>query len=66
MKEAAEIQCIIDAFGMKASIVAKAMKVTTNTVRKKKSSKELSHSFNQENLQDLKKYILKQAQKINL
>ncbi|MGI0106765.1 hypothetical protein [Salinimicrobium sp. WS361] len=59
-----EIQKIIDTFGMKAEVAAKAMGVTTATFRKKKSEKSLDHSFNQKNLEDLKDYIVTSAKKL--
>ncbi len=59
-----EIENILQAFGMKAEVAAKAMGVTVDTFRKKKSDKSEGHSFNDKNLQDLKDYIIANAEKL--
>lgn len=60
-----KIQSIVDTFGMKAEVVAKAMNVTTGTYRKKKSEKSSDHCFNEKNLNDLIVYIKTESEKLN-
>ncbi len=55
---------VMEAFGMTAEVVAKAMSVSVDTVRKKKSEKSADHSFNVKNYNDLVDYIKKEASKI--
>lgn len=59
-----QIKQIIEAFGMDAKTCAKAMHITTQTFRCKLSDKNDRHQFNEKNLEDLKKYIKKEADKI--
>lgn len=55
---------IINLFGMKYEIVAKAMGVSSTTVAKKMQDAENGHSFNLKNLDDLKKYIIRVTKEI--
>lgn len=66
MTPSQKIKKILEIFGMKASVAAKAMGVTENTFGKKSSEKESAsnHSFNEKNFLDLKKYIVEQSKKL--
>jgi hypothetical protein len=59
-----KINQIVDVFGMKADVAAKAMKITTGVYRKNKSEKVLTHKFNSKNLENLIDYIKKEAGKL--
>lgn len=48
---------ILDDFGMTGNKAAEAMGVTYATFRNKKNDNAKGHSFNEKNLEDLKKYI---------
>lgn len=61
-----QIQEIVDTFGMKAEVAAKAMNITVGTFRKKKSEKSDDHCFNQKNLDDLIIYIKTESELLNL
>ena len=57
----AQILAIVETFGMKGKVVAKAMGITETTYNMKKSPVENAHSFNEKNLRDLVAYIKRQA-----
>lgn len=59
-----EINRIVEIFGMKASVIAQAMGITQQTYYSKKDPKNDRHQFNQKNLDDLKKYLKEQIQKL--
>lgn len=59
-----KIQQVIDTFGMKDDIVAKAMNVTVQTIRNKRNEKAIRHSFNEKNYTNLIAYIKKEAEKL--
>ncbi len=66
MTPSQKIKKILDTFGIKGSIAAKAMNVTESTFNKKNCEKESAsnHSFNEKNFQDLKNYVKKEAEKL--
>lgn len=66
MTPSQKIKKILEIFGMKASVAAKAMGVTENTFGKKSSEKESAsnHSFNEKNYNDLRDYVKKEAEKL--
>lgn len=55
---------IVETFGMKGSVVAKAMHITEPTYNSKKNPKNDRHKFNEKNLQDLIHYIKQEAEKL--
>ena len=55
---------IVEAFGMKSGVVAKAMNITEATYNSKKNPKNDRHKFNEKNLQDLINYIKAEAEKL--
>lgn len=59
-----KIQQVIDTFGMKDNIVAKAMGITVGVVRKNRSDKVPTHNFNEKNHNDLVVYIKNEAEKL--
>lgn len=59
-----KIQQVIDTFGMKDDIVAKAMNISVGTVRKNRSDKATRHNFNGKNYNNLIAYIKKEADKL--
>lgn len=59
-----DIERITEIFGMKASVCAKAMNITEQTFRSKKTDKNPRHCFNEKNLQDLIAYIKSEAEKL--
>lgn len=60
----AQVLAIVETFGMKGKVVAKAMGITETTYNMKKVAAENGHSFNEKNLQDLVAYIKQAAEKI--
>ena len=60
----AQVLAIVETFGMKGKVVAKAMGITETTYNMKKVAAENGHSFNEKNLQDLVAYIKKEAGKL--
>lgn len=58
-----EIERIMDVFCMKADIATKAMGMSANAFRLKKLGKNYRY-FSSKNLQDLKKYIKQEADKL--
>lgn len=50
--------------GINGRVIAKAMGITYNTFKKKNSDNEQTHSFNEKNLNDLKKYLKKYIEKL--
>ena len=60
----AQILAIVETFGMKGKVVAKAMGITETTYNMKKVAAENGHSFNEKNLQDLVAYIKQAVEKI--
>lgn len=60
----AQVLAIVETFGMKGKIVAKAMGITETTYNMKKVAAENGHSFNEKNLQDLVAYIKQAVEKI--
>lgn len=59
-----QIKQIIEKFGMDAKTCAIAMSITTQTFRNKMSDKNDRHKFNEKNLQNLKKYLKTEAEKL--
>lgn len=59
-----KIQQVIDTFGMKDDVVAKAMNITVGTVRKNRSEKVTTHKFNPKNYSDLVTYIKNKASEL--
>lgn len=59
-----EIQQIIETFGMKAEVCAKAMNITTQTFRCKLSDKNERHRFTEKNLEDLRFFIKNEAKNL--
>ena len=60
----AQVLAIVETFGMKGKVVAKAMGVTESTYNMKKVAAENGHSFNEKNLRDLVAYIKQAVEKI--
>ena len=60
----AQILAIVETFGMKGKVVAKAMGITETTYNMKKVAADNGHSFNEKNLQDLVAYIKQAVEKI--
>lgn len=60
----AQVLAIVETFGMKGKVVAKAMGITETTYNMKKVAAENGHSFNEKNLQDLVAYIKQAVEKI--
>lgn len=60
----AQVLAIVETFGMKGKIVAKAMGITETTYNMKKVAAENGHSFNEKNLRDLVAYIKEEAGKL--
>ena len=60
----AQILAIVETFGMKGKVVAKAMGITETTYNMKKVAAENGHSFNEKNLRDLVAYIKQAVEKI--
>ena len=60
----AQILAIVETFGMKGKVVAKAMGITETTYNMKKVAAENGHSFNEKNLRVLVTYIKKEAEKL--
>lgn len=60
----AQVLAIVETFGMKGKVVAKAMGITETTYNMKKVAAENGHSFNEKNLQDLVAYIKQEAGKL--
>ncbi|MFC2634286.1 MAG: hypothetical protein ACFNZU_02230 [Capnocytophaga granulosa] len=60
----AQVLAIVETFGMKGKVVAKAMGITETTYNMKKVAADNGHSFNEKNLQDLVAYIKQAAEKI--
>ena len=60
----AQVLAIVETFGMKGKVVAKAMGITETTYNMKKVATENGHSFNEKNLRDLVAYIKQEAEKI--
>ena len=60
----AQVLAIVETFGMKGKVVAKAMGITETTYNMKKVAAENGHSFNEKNLRDLVAYIKQEAEKI--
>lgn len=58
-----KIQTVIDAFGMKDNVVAKAMGISVQTVRNNRSERATRHWFNEKNYNDLIAYIKKEVKK---
>ena len=61
----AQVLAIVETFGMKGKVVAKAMGITETTYNMKKVAAENGHSFNEKNLRDLVAYIKQEAEKIS-
>lgn len=59
-----EIYRIVDLFGMKASVIAKAMGISQQTFYSKKDPNNSRHHFNPKNLADLIAYIKTEADKL--
>ena len=62
----AQVLAIVETFGMKGKVVAKAMGITETTYNMKKVAAENGHSFNEKNLRDLVAYIKQEAGKLTL
>lgn len=60
----AQVLAIVETFGMKGKVVAKAMGITETTYNMKKVAAENGHSFNEKNLRDLVAYIKQAVEKI--
>ena len=60
----AQVLAIVETFGMKGKVVAKAMGITETTYNMKKVAAENGHSFNEKNLRDLVAYIKQEVEKI--
>jgi hypothetical protein len=60
----AQVLAIVEIFGMKGKVVAKAMGITETTYNMKKVAAENGHSFNEKNLRDLVAYIKQEAGKL--
>lgn len=60
----AQVLAIVETFGMKGKVVAKAMGITETTYNMKKVAAENGHSFNEKNLRDLVAYIKQEAGKL--
>lgn len=60
----AQILAIVETFGMKGKVVAKAMGITETTYNMKKVAADNGHSFNEKNLRDLVAYIKQAVEKI--
>lgn len=60
----AQVLAIVETFGMKGKVVAKAMGITETTYNMKKVAAENGHSFNEKNLRDLVTYIKQAVEKI--
>ena len=61
----AQILAIVETFGMKGKVVAKAMGITETTYNMKKVATENGHSFNEKNLRDLVAYIKQEVGKLS-
>lgn len=61
----AQVLAIVETFGMKGKVVAKAMGITETTYNMKKVAAENGHSFNEKNLRDLVAYIKQEAGKLS-
>ena len=61
----AQVLAIVEIFGMKGKVVAKAMGITETTYNMKKVAAENGHSFNEKNLRDLVAYIKQEAGKLS-
>ena len=62
----AQVLAIVETFGMKGKVVAKAMNITETTYNMKKVPAENGHSFNEKNLKDLVAYIKREAEKLTI
>jgi hypothetical protein len=62
----AQVLSIVETFGMKGKVVAKAMGITETTYNMKKVPTENGHSFNEKNLRDLVEYIKQEAEKLRI
>lgn len=60
----AQVLAIVETFGMKGKVVAKAMGITETTYNMKKVAADNGHSFNEKNLRDLVAYIKQAVEKI--
>lgn len=60
----AQVLAIVETFGMKGKVVAKAMGITETTYNMKKVAAENGHTFNEKNLRDLVAYIKQEAGKL--
>lgn len=60
----AQVLAIVETFGMKGKVVAKAMGITETTYNMKKVAADNGHSFNEKNLRDLVAYIKQEAGKL--
>lgn len=59
-----EIIKITEKFGMKASVGAKAMGITTQVFYNNMNIRNTRSNFNKKNLQNLKDYIIREAKKL--
>ena len=62
----AQVLAIVETFGMKGKVVAKAMGITETTYNMKKVPTENGHCFNEKNLRDLVTYIKQEAEKLRI
>ncbi len=59
-----KIKKIVDIFGMRQSVAAKALGITTGVFAKNMSGKALRHNFNETHVEKLKAYISEKSAEV--